>query len=373
MLYRRWTLRTLLTSAPRILVSLGLGVGLLVGILSGGAHAGNGWRSVPSPNPDPNAINTRDYLQGVSCVSVSWCSAVGYYGGGHDVTLAEVWDGTSWAIVASANPSNLDSHLHGVSCLAEQVVRGGRRHRDAARPNRPSSRPGTAHPGRSFRARTTTRSRSVLQSVSCPSTTTCTAVGYSWINGIYSTLTESWDGLHWSIVRSPNIPGRNNLLQGVSCPSTSSCIAVGDTGGGSGEITLVESWNGTAWSILSSPNRSGRASELASVSCTSGSSCAAVGESSDYGSSETLAETWNGTVWKIVSSPNSSATMNALLSLVCRSPSWCTAVGYTSVGTRPAEPPPPERSLSRGTAEVGSGYRRQAARQRTICLVECRA
>src|ERR1700736_2357607 len=59
----------------------------------------------------------------------------------------------------------------------------------------------------------------------------------------------------WSIVSSPNNGTSHNILYGVSCHSASSCQVVGYDVNASGvEQTLVESWNGIKWSIVPSPN-----------------------------------------------------------------------------------------------------------------------
>ena len=46
-----------------------------------------------------------DDFMHVSCAAVNACEAVGYrYNNNRDHTLAEFWNGSSWAIQASANP-----------------------------------------------------------------------------------------------------------------------------------------------------------------------------------------------------------------------------------------------------------------------------
>jgi hypothetical protein len=70
------------------------------------------WSVEPSSNP---AGATSSTLHGVSCISSSFCTAVGY---GYDPTeqaLAERWNGTSWT--AEPNPAG-DSTLYGVSCTS---------------------------------------------------------------------------------------------------------------------------------------------------------------------------------------------------------------------------------------------------------------
>jgi hypothetical protein len=94
-------------------------------------------------------------------------------------TLAEVWDGTTWAVQSTPNQSGA---------------------------------PGSA-----------------LVGVSCTSATSCEAVGF-YDNSFASrvTLAEVWNGTTWAVQSTP-IPTdvTFSALGGVSCPSATSCEAVG--------------------------------------------------------------------------------------------------------------------------------------------------
>jgi hypothetical protein len=78
----------------------------------------------------------------------------------------------------------------------------------------------------------------------------CTAVGLSsyLLRGrfTYRTLIESWNGTAWTVVPSPNgVLGISiNLLESVSCPSATTCAAAGHYGNASSSSprakTLVE-------------------------------------------------------------------------------------------------------------------------------------
>src|SRR5439155_11602795 len=95
-----------------------------------------------------------------------------------------------------------------------------------------------------------------LYGTSCPSSTSCIAVGYAVSNGVRMTLAESWNGSSWSIQATPNPTGaKQSTLFGVACTSATQCIAVGNYINSAGAwFTLAESWNGSAWSIQSTPN-----------------------------------------------------------------------------------------------------------------------
>ncbi len=94
-------------------------------------------------------------------------------------TLVEHWNGTSWAIIPSANTSSTQNNdLYGVTCV---------------------------------------------------SASNCRAVGYHSVGTAHQTLIEQWDGTSWSIVASPNISGaQHNFLEKVACNSASDCWAVGE-------------------------------------------------------------------------------------------------------------------------------------------------
>src|SRR4029077_911495 len=59
------------------------------------------------------------FLSDVSCVSATACTAVGSRRvNGLDKTLIESWNGTSWSVVPSRNPSANNDSLGGVSCIS---------------------------------------------------------------------------------------------------------------------------------------------------------------------------------------------------------------------------------------------------------------
>jgi hypothetical protein len=195
---------------------------------------GTSWAIQTTPNPTGSSDSS---LSGVSCPTTNACTAVGYYFNSSNgfVMLAEGWNGTSWAIQTTPNPpGGSDSSLTGVSCLGEQHY---------------------------------------------PFAVLCTAVGkYFNSSGVHVSLAERWNGTSWAIQSTPNPTGGTlNFLSGVSCPTTSACSAVGSYFNGSSVVTLAEGWNGTSWAIQSTPNP-GAHSSLSEVSCPTTSACTAVGD-----------------------------------------------------------------------------------------------
>jgi hypothetical protein len=111
-----------------------------------------------------------------------------------------------------------------------------------------------------------------LYAVSCPSTSTCWAVGAG------GAVLATTGGSAWS----PEASGTTNTLYGVSCTSTSDCWAVGAAG------TIVATTDGgSVWTTQAS----GTTSTLYGVSCSS-SQCFAVGASGTI-VSENGSTTWS--------------------------------------------------------------------------------
>ena len=188
---------------------------------------GIAWSMEPAPSTN-RKLNS--YLTGVSCISSNSCTAVGrYFTGSTFQTLVEVRKGTAWSIVRSpAVSAGTNSELDGISCssvsnctavgdvTAPRTTRtliergGGSRWSIMASPNG-----GVADDN-------------YLSAVSCPVATACTAVGHYFTGTSFLTLIEQWNGSGWSVTPSPNVNlKKTNYLTGVSCPSPSTCTAVG--------------------------------------------------------------------------------------------------------------------------------------------------
>jgi hypothetical protein len=296
---------------------------------------GSAWSKVTSPNRYQN----NNALNAVSCLSASSCTAVGTFltsNGEHTQTLVESWNGSAWSKVPSPNNGSIreSNALVGVSCVsASFCVAVG-----SYSPTGGSSLQALVESwnGSAWSiVPTPATSSSNLDAVSCVSASFCTAVGGYVPSGgsVAQTLIETWNGSSWSIVPAPASSTNEYELKAVSCVSASFCAAVGQVG----LSTLTEEWNGSSWSVVPSPDNGTNANYLDSVSCSSASSCAAVGSyQAASGVSLTLAESWDGTAWSIVTSPNPTAGNNALLGVSCLSASSCTAAGdsYTASGNQ---------------------------------------
>jgi hypothetical protein len=242
------------------------------------AWNGRAWSVVSSPNPSRAYSST---LDSVSCTSAAACTAAGWYSAGvttgrfstlRDFSLVETWDGSTWSIVPTPNPSpSFDTSFRGVSCTSDA----------------------------------------------------CTAVGgyrYANYDTVEATLVETETGGVWTIVPSPHPAGSSySFLDAVSCTADDACTAVG---GGPNNHTLAETWNGSVWSI--EPTPSPRGSVLSGVDCTAGS-CEAVGGAS----STPLAEARAGPdPWAIQTIPEPAGFIGGAVDAVsCSGAAACTAVG----------------------------------------------
>ncbi len=343
-----------LNASMTLAVAVCLIAGVLV-VVAPPAGAAAGWSAVPSPRfPGYGQV----FLYGVSCPSTTNCFAVGWEnsssGPSINTALVEHWNGHTWSIMTSPKPTGSpgDANLSGVSCPSTTSCFAVGSTQSGHAPNAFSTL--VEHwNGHTWSIMTSPNPRgsgtpnSYLDGVSCRSTTSCFAVGFSIFHG-WTTLVEHWNGHTWSIMTSPNPTGfQYHRLRGVSCPSTTSCYAVGFSQlvGNSGLMSvkaLVEHWNGHTWSGMTRPTPTGTDDwNLSAVSCSSPTSCFTVGSDWVGGAAYTvgaversLAEHWDGQTWSIITSPNpTSATSTTLGGVSCPTPTHCFAVGAFSHDT----------------------------------------
>ena len=290
---------------------------------------GTTWAIQHTPNP---AGATYSFLGGVACPTATDCTAVGNSTSTTSVTLAEHWDGTSWTLQPTSAPTGAQSSgFNSVACPDTTGCTAVGYYTDSTGTNLTlaEQRSGTSWV---IQATPNPPGYSTLASLSCASATACIAVGsYSTSTGTQLSLAESWDGTSWTIQSTPNPAGaRSTLLSGVSCVTAAACIAVGSHSGGGSTVSLAEQWNGTSWAIQSTPNPAGTLnSVLAGISCTSAAACTAVGDyNNSLGTVVTLVEAWNGTQWLLQQSRNPVGARSSMLSGVsCAAATSCTAVG----------------------------------------------
>jgi hypothetical protein len=304
------------------------------------AETWNGSTWAIQTTPDPSG-STGSTLSGVACTSPSACTAVGSYtdNAGHTATLAETWNGTSWSLQTTPDPSGASgSALSGVACTTPDACTAVGTYTVSARD---AATLAERWNGASWSIEQTpnpTGSRAIaLSGVACTSDRACTAVGsYLRNTGDTAALAETWNGITWSIEAIPNPNGSTgSTLSGVACTSRRACTAVGSYANNTdARVTLAEAWNGAEWSVEKTPNPAvgvGAFSVLLAVGCTSTRACTAVGSELNSDTSDdtlTLAETWNGTAWSIEKTANPGpATFSLMSGVACISARACTSVG----------------------------------------------
>lgn len=307
-------------------------------------------------------------LSSISCTSPSACTVVG-------AATAMRWDGSTWTVQTPASPAGARGiSLSGVSCTSATSCTATGRYSDS----QTNYRALAEHwDGTSWAVQPTVEpsgsTLTILTDVSCTSDASCTAVGF-YVTNTFSTVVERWDGTSWTIQPSPNRPGSEsgNRLLGVSCASATACVAVGEPGS-------IEQWDGTSWTLQTSldvplsksPDAVACTSataciavgngiaarwdgttwtnqdvptipvdfdtDLAAISCTSSSACVSVGDATDAEQTTTLlVKRWDGTAWtQDQGVPDASNGFGSRLTGVsCASPSACLAVGNTDFGGR---------------------------------------
>jgi hypothetical protein len=255
---------------------------MAVGGESAAVWHGTSWE--PVSLPAVGGAQSTQFLS-VACTSTSSCIAVGQANNseGSFTPISARWNGTSWSLLSTPEPpSSVDTDLVSVSCPAENV---------------------------------------------------CTAVGgYNNDEGILTghAYAERWNGSSWTIQSTPT-PGVFSGLNGVSCPTTTTCVAVGYWDGGIGTkgVPLAEQWNGSTWSSTGAVLPAGaEGGETAYVSCASTTVCEAVGQDYQPPNDVTLAERWDGSSWTVQNSPNpSGASASFFEGIACVNTTTCVGTG----------------------------------------------
>jgi hypothetical protein len=290
--------------------------------------SGAGWITQPVSGP---ALVADGDLVSVSCVPRARCVAVGYFvsPSGVDRPLIEIRRGQRWSIQASAVPPGAgDVQLNAVVCRVKlgciavgfSVLASGATVPLAERWNGSSwSIQQTVDPS---------RAGGQLSALSCASARLCMAVGF----GPRGTLIERWNGSRWSLQGAASLEaGSAGRLEGVSCAGRATCVAVGSAGRGA----VAEIWNGRRWSRVSGPRAVG---VLTAISCTSPQACSAISETDAIyavqrwnGRRWTLENVPAHAVPRQACDPGGAECSNILTSITCVSASACYLAGALDV------------------------------------------
>lgn len=198
----------------------------------------------------------------------------------------------------------------------------------------PSSTPTTRASTLSWTGRTVPAGVGILNSVACPASTKCYAVGGTvYGTGPGTIIGSSNGGASWQLLDT--MP--QTWLAAIACPTTSTCIAVGGGGESLGETTvpllLLSTDGGQHWSQEHPPAQMGG---ILDVACASQTSCVVVGNKSNVDEGQTgLAHTADGgTSWTIETAP---AGLAAIDSVTCPTSFLC-MIGGSGPGSEASSP-----------------------------------
>ncbi|MEI7556785.1 choice-of-anchor Q domain-containing protein [Candidatus Chlorohelix sp.] len=203
-------------------------------------------------------------LFGISCPNANVCFGVGWGG----TIMSTTNSGANWNARTS-----ITGNGQGISCTSTLAC--------STALSNPGTIWATSDSGVSWTEKPTFNNTG-LNHISCPSETTCFAVGY------FGTILATTDGNTWF----PQSSGTEGRLWGIECPSETTCIAVGDEG--TLETTID---GGTTWITRTADT----ANNLSAISCPSETTCFAVGNLYDTNSKSfkgVIVETTNvGVTW----------------------------------------------------------------------------
>ncbi len=321
-------------------------IGLIAAPIAIGAPA---WNRVPVRARAGLTYALSGELDAVSCPTATMCLAVGSQTSpdGSAAAAVQLWNGASWSPRSAAIPRG--ATLTGVSCSAVDACTlvGFTGPVDAAvsfaeRWNGSTwSKESTPTPAAPAGAAITTAD---LFAISCPTATTCVAVGTANTADTRAPYAEIWNGVTW---RPESIPGPptalGDAIDAVSCSSATNCEAVGNN---QGYVpgAYADSWNGSTWSlqvVAAAPTGTSNAI-LDSVSCPTVEFCVAVGNSTGVNATtgQPYSEVWNGADWTLETMPSTAGIVDAGGSLFpgsptsvsCTSPTNCTFTANSSAG-----------------------------------------
>lgn len=245
-------------------------------------YNGTSWSQVTAPMPSVSGKNAVSQANGVDAIASNDVWMVGFSNNrtGNGLTLAELYNGTSWSIVATPNGSGLNSELVAVSGIASNDV---------------------------------------------------WAAGWTSLSGTgaYNTLIEHYNGTSWSVVTSPNPGGFDSRPYAIKEISATDIWVLGYTttgSGGVGQAPMAIHYNGTSWTTVTMAT-AGTAGIMYGVDGVATNNVIGVGQQASSGNILTNIQQYT-TSWANMTSIDPSATNNVLNGIAMGSASDAWAVGY---------------------------------------------
>jgi hypothetical protein len=278
------------------------------------------WSPVSSPQP-----TGQSELDAVSCPTPAYCVAVG---DNAYTPLIETFNKSRWR-VTPPGPAPYGGQLLGVSCPSASYCVAVGEANGYALVYRFDGSVWSASRGSVF--------QQGLAAVSCASATSCLAVGSPGVNAIFM---ETISPEAVKPVPAKAIPtalaGLGMSLTAVSCPSTSSCTMVGYQPGGT--KTLIGTYNGKALSVVTEPSYAyappGKSTvpldDFAAVSCSAPSTCAFAARNVQLGTGGEVVATETGSGWATASVADVIDNGGGANAVSCSATGFCLAVGSQS-------------------------------------------
>jgi hypothetical protein len=253
-------------------------------------RANDVWSWSAAGKVTPDARDQQGYLNDVSCPTATMCVAVGRDTSVHPIFTVGTEANGAWSWTPStdiASDSSGHGRLDGITCpSATNCIAVGFDGQAREIATTGTDADGTWSWSTSFIVSSDGTGGGYLSAISCPSATTCVGVGFDAKRApIVAVATQQ--GQSWTWQRSVRIAfddSTHGYLNGVSCPSATSCIAVGFDGHNRAIYVngtqLAHAWKWTG-SIRVPSDQTGHGF-FDSVSCPGATTCVAVGNDGDY-------------------------------------------------------------------------------------------
>jgi hypothetical protein len=294
---------------------------------------GSTWSKIPVPQPG----KTHNGLSAVAAVSADDVWALGSWSDTYDgfsSNLAEHWDGTSWSVVPTPDPGAAHNGFEAVAAVASDdvwAVGGADPDFDGGQAPEVEHWDGSAWtvvdvpalPGGGF-----------FTDVSASASDEVWVVGHARIGQRDVPVAEHFDGAHWVLVSTPKLHKQGGWFQSVTTLSPTNAWAVGAWTCKQDCVsqTLVEHWDGLSWTVVRSPSPGNRVNELFDIHPLASDDIWAVGGWTSKSEAGTLAEHWDGTRWSVSATP-AERDEARLLSVDAVSPTQAFSVGFQTRGT----------------------------------------
>lgn len=322
-------------------------------------ESGGSWTAAEAPVPAdaaPEATTAPVDLNSVACETATACIAVGQYvdSSGLLQPLLLTRSGTSWTATRAALPANSQGGtLSSVACESATACIAVGTYTSASGANNGLLLSGSGGSWTTTTAPLPANANSdyqgvTLDSVTCPSTTSCAASGnYTTSSGSDDMLLLTASGNSWTAAGAPlpaDMAATGTMPTAIACSSPASCTAVGyytDTAGvykGMAATGSGTNWTSGEFAMPDARTGTGAAVFQLSVACPSAAGCVTVSWYEDASNvDQALVATGSGSSWTSSAAPlpaNAEVTQSpGLPAVACTSATSCVAVGWYGVDT----------------------------------------